>query len=260
VQDTSAGNDEVTWPDEPYADWFWQGFYLLWLGGLGVGLCWLAVRRTELATSAKVQMARHPAAVTISYAISAVLLGGWVMLVIVGLTSPLWWLLILAGPVGAASLLIYARLLGRLALVIFRETQTVETPAELPDPSAGPSTHLPQTCQTTATAETPPSASLPEEGYEVQETERTSLLPLLTAPAPNGHDGEADLPVASPQARPRKRKRVRIEPPPLPARPMLTGVYDFPWYAASLGPWLWLSFGLGVIGGLVRLLVLAKFW
>jgi hypothetical protein len=294
VQDTAAGNDEVTWPDEPYVDWFWQGFYLLWLGGLGVGLCWLAVRRTELATGDKVlaalaggwllfpisllsslsasspwialhwtallQMARHPAAVALSYAISAVLLGGWAILVVLGLASPLWWLLILAGPVGAACLLIYARLLGRLALVVFREPQTEETDAASPDPSAAPSTQVAQPYQSAAAAESPPSTSIPVEGYEVQEAERTSLLPLLATPAPNGHDGEADLPVAGPQARPRKRKRVRIEPPPLPARPMLAGVYNFPWYAASLGSWLWLSFGLGVIGGLVRLLVLAKFW
>jgi hypothetical protein len=31
VEDTSAGNDVVQWPDEPYKDWLWKPFYLAWL-------------------------------------------------------------------------------------------------------------------------------------------------------------------------------------------------------------------------------------
>src|SRR5713226_5802015 len=31
VVDTSAGNDAVSWPKEPYKDWLWKPLYLTWL-------------------------------------------------------------------------------------------------------------------------------------------------------------------------------------------------------------------------------------
>src|SRR5205823_10246025 len=37
LEQTAAGNDEVTWPDEPYVDWLWKAAYMLWLSSL-----WLA--------------------------------------------------------------------------------------------------------------------------------------------------------------------------------------------------------------------------
>src|SRR5204862_6537280 len=49
IDGTSSGYDEVTWPDEPYYDWAWKFFYLVWLVTLwGVPL--LFYSRYELHT------------------------------------------------------------------------------------------------------------------------------------------------------------------------------------------------------------------
>jgi hypothetical protein len=44
VQSTSAGNDEVVWPNEPMYDWLWEAVYMLWLIGLWLGPIVLALR------------------------------------------------------------------------------------------------------------------------------------------------------------------------------------------------------------------------
>ena len=44
VEQTSAGNDEVVWPNEPYYDWLWQAVYVLWLTALWLGPIVLALR------------------------------------------------------------------------------------------------------------------------------------------------------------------------------------------------------------------------
>lgn len=303
VENTAAGNDEVTWPDEPFLDWFWKVFYLVWLAGLGVGLIWWPVRRLQLANDelklpmqilAAVlgawllfpicllsslsansvwaivrwpvlrQLARNPGATAVFYGTSAALLAGGALLGAIGVIGSPWWLLIGVGPLLAAALLIHARLLGRLALVVERSTPPAEADEEsaqsAPEPAPAPAA---QTRLPSPAAEPEPTVSLPVDGYEVQDTERPSLLPLFAPRAQadaEERDRDPGLPVAGSLARSRRKPRERIEPPPLPRKPLLSGIYTFPWYVESFGAWLWLSLGLGVVGGLVRLLILAKFW
>jgi hypothetical protein len=44
VEQTSAGNDEIVWPDGPFYDWLWEAVYMLWLIGLWLGPIVLALR------------------------------------------------------------------------------------------------------------------------------------------------------------------------------------------------------------------------
>ena len=44
VEYTSAGNDEVVWPNEPFFDWLWEAVYMLWLVGLFLGPIALTLR------------------------------------------------------------------------------------------------------------------------------------------------------------------------------------------------------------------------
>src|SRR4051812_25826992 len=53
VDGTASGYDEVTWPDEPYYDWVWKLFYLVWLVALwGVPLMFYARYQFHTQTSA----------------------------------------------------------------------------------------------------------------------------------------------------------------------------------------------------------------
>jgi hypothetical protein len=44
VEQTSAGNDEVIWPNDPMYDWLWEAVYMLWLSALWLGPVVLAMR------------------------------------------------------------------------------------------------------------------------------------------------------------------------------------------------------------------------
>jgi hypothetical protein len=44
VEHTSAGNDEVVWPDGPFYDWLWEAVYMFWLTALWMGPIALAMR------------------------------------------------------------------------------------------------------------------------------------------------------------------------------------------------------------------------
>ncbi len=44
VEHTSAGNDEIIWPDGPFYDWLWEAVYMLWLVALWLGPIVLALR------------------------------------------------------------------------------------------------------------------------------------------------------------------------------------------------------------------------
>src|SRR5262245_44688218 len=34
VEQTAAGGRDIDWPDEPFHDWLWKAFYLLWLSAI----------------------------------------------------------------------------------------------------------------------------------------------------------------------------------------------------------------------------------
>jgi len=44
-------------------------------------------------------------------------------------------------------------------------------------------------------------------------------------------------------------------PPPPPRWPMVSGIFLFPWYPQTLGPWMGMSFGLGLTGFLLLVLL-----
>jgi hypothetical protein len=105
-------------------------------------------------------------------------------------------------------------------------------------------------------APAPGSAPVPLDGYE----------PIGLEPLPAGDPaGEAGTGSKTAQAKPlppvsRFEERLAQRPAerPPPVRPLLSGVYNFPWYPQCLGPWLWLCFGTLVWGALFQLWVL--FW
>ena len=88
-------------------------------------------------------------------------------------------------------------------------------------------------------------AELPDptlEGYGVAEPDGKPVTPIQ--------------PLGSPQvARYELELAVRRRPPSPPAKPLTTGVYNFPFYPDSMAPFAVLAVGFLIIGGLLRLLV-----
>jgi hypothetical protein len=158
MQDTAAGNDDVTWPDEPMQDWVVRGLYMfgmvaVWLApigvlrgvlrshavaddvtlvllGVGAILLWLMFPislLSSLSGSSRLfllrgavlrQLARVPGALFIFYFVSALLFAGWLALIYFSLIGRSWLVLTLAAIAGPVVLLIYARLLGRISWIL----------------------------------------------------------------------------------------------------------------------------------------------
>jgi hypothetical protein len=155
LTNTAAGNDEVLWPGEPIIDWLFKVWYLSWLlafwavpASLVLGLLQLPAPRWALcltallwlifpvsllsSLSAQSQMVvlrptiirlllKHFGATVSFYASSGLVVLGCAALGYAAVFGPSDWSLILvplAGGVGAIGCLIYARLLGRFALLI----------------------------------------------------------------------------------------------------------------------------------------------
>lgn len=175
------------------------------------------------------------------------------------------WLLPVAACVSSACLFIYARLLGRLAWLLnrveipqarpaaakpVRKTPRRPRGAEVSDPWAVPE---PMTFD--------PPVELPVDGYEVA----APGAPVLEEPRPEKKQRRVkgyalrseELPPTPAQSTTvgdhilqrhlAERSRASYVPP----RPLLTGVYTFPWYPASVIPWLALSLGFTVVSGLL---------
>jgi hypothetical protein len=157
LEGTAAGQDEVRWPDEPMVDWLWKPVYLFWLlafwmvpvwllvdglftQGVGIpamgfypillGVLWLLFpiglfssmsagnRLVVFRPAILGGLARHPLATLVVFGVTGVLVVGWGVLSYYALLSASWALLPLAAAAGAAVLLVYGRLLGRLAWLI----------------------------------------------------------------------------------------------------------------------------------------------
>jgi hypothetical protein len=151
VQGTAAGNDEVSWPDEPLFDWIGQAVHLLWLVAfwlvplglaqralravflpdapllrfllLAVPLLWLFFPislLSSLSAGARwvffnpgllPRLGGSFGSLLLLYLLSGLLLGGCAVVWYFALSGA-GALVLLAAPAGAAALLIYARLLG----------------------------------------------------------------------------------------------------------------------------------------------------
>ena len=90
----------------------------------------------------------------------------------------------------------------------------------------------------------PPPKEAPLDGY----------LPVgrdaEPAPGPPPEGGEA-TPKGERANRPARPLAPRQEPEP-PAHPFFQGVYTFPWYGTSVGPWLAVALGLLAVGGILQ--------
>ena len=92
----------------------------------------------------------------------------------------------------------------------------------------------------------PPKTEQPDaswESYGVAEADAERITPIQPLATPAVEKQELEL-------------AIRRRPPPPPARPLTTGVFNFPFYHQCLMPLVGLSFGFLAIGGLLRLLLM----
>jgi hypothetical protein len=203
-------------------------------------------------------------------------------------------LLPVGAALGAALLLIYARLLGRLAWLIHRlnpprpkpawtrkkvsEAKAVAAPAERRKRKKRKKPKPPRPTDGYGLAEDdePPAAPEPAPKRERRPWEDEPAQPYGLAdeeppsrpPAETPLDGYNAIGVEppspdDPKAPPEefhlspleKMLRERASPDPPPAWPLFSGVYLFPWYGTSLGYWLALALGFLLVGFGVRLVL-----
>jgi hypothetical protein len=306
VQDTAAGLDEVVWPGEPVGEWLVRGAVLVWLTMcwlaplgmflrvaapglfrddpvtvlLAVGvILWLFVPVAVLSSLSGgsrwvffrpkllVGLARVAPTTLGFYASTALLLAATLGLWYAALTRK-GLLIPVASAVGAASLLIYARLLGRVAWKLNRlrplrrRRSSAQTKEELPaagpvaveDPWAVPppkrkkrkppktSTEAPDVypLATEEAPAAPPPVEVPLDGYAPIDE---PLPPLPPPDLPEASNLEQRLAERTPQAK-------------APAHPLFSGVYTFPFYEKSAKAWLCLTLGGAFLGGVVSMLTL----
>jgi hypothetical protein len=307
VEGTAAGNDEVSWPDEPMLDWIVQAVHLLWLVAfwlvplgiaqrslkdvfipeaplllrflvLAVPMLWLFFPISLLSSltagarwvffNPKVfpALGRSLGPLLLVYALSALLLGGCAVLWYFTL-SRAGGLVLLAAPASAATMLIYARLLGWYAWQLSRRKpakrkrtlppldRRARKQVEAVDPWAAPDAET----RLKKKQPEPPAKPLPVEGY--------GLAAEMPPPLPDALTGEP-LPAATPTTKKKGKSSQKadrpaapvppVEPLPQPLRepgppPTLGSNFTFPWSASGLKAWFWLTGGALVMGGMMAL-------
>lgn len=321
VQDTAAGSDDVGWPDEPVLDWAWKFWYITWLlafwlipawwlikfgesrgnvrlpawgfDSLIIGLLCLIFPLTLLssmsATSKSVvfhpkllyRMAGRPGVLGAFYLSSGIVLGGSAALMLLGLTSSLGLFIPLAAMGAAAGILIYGRLVGRLAWH-FRESEPAkpkrkrrrnrpsgrtdavldpwsypeDEPEERTEPIPAPKAEISSAKRV--------SPLVDEKPYELTDELKTTPAPA-SIHLPEGYQFDATPPSPKPTLpQPEQSRRntgdnpesesteTEAEEPAPPAFPFMTGVYTFPWYRSTMFRWLWLCIGFVMIVMLYR--------
>lgn len=303
------------YPDEPLArffaitvPWLWLAFPVALLSSLSVGVVYAVVTPTVVWDLLRV----FPATVWF-YALSA--LGGWavVSLWIVALAANSVWLIALAAAAWATFVLIYSRLLGRVAWLTSRLKHTAkkkvpaakakprpqkakkasvvdpwavpETPEDVPpkpQPKAKAKKKGPEPVEGYAMSDEPPCRP-PEfklrkgspflDVKDVPNAAPPAAEPPLSprpglryfADEDDGLDYEvaADDSPATADTRPKmdiepsrvEMRLTRDEEEPVPALPMFSGVYTFPWYMTSLRAFLVLSLIWTMLGLCVEQLV-----
>jgi hypothetical protein len=314
VQDTAAGLDEVVWPNDPVAEWMgraallgWQ--MLVWLAPVGMVLRgtkpafvmeepWLVVLLfgvvlwllfpigvlSGLSSGSRWAFFRPKLLAGMARILPTTL--GFYLLTALVLTSGLapWYfaltgsglLVLVAGLVGAAAVLIYARLLGRLAWRLnhlkkyrpprFRpptlEKQTSRPRVIVEDPWGPPPESKPKRKKKKRREQTefapsedvyglatepepapPPTSELPLDGYKLADPAPSAppAAPDLGPELPSPTELEMRLAERTPQAKP-------------PAHPLFSGVWTFPWYETTLKAWIWLGLGGIAVGGIFKLM------
>jgi hypothetical protein len=318
VSNTAAGNDEVIWPGDPMQEWFLKGFYLIWVAGVwtvpavflmkALGLTadtfefYLAVAGVTafffpismlsamgslsalaiLRPAIIVQLLKKAPAMFVFYVMSGGLLALCVFLFYrAAFVNAAW--VVPAAVIGAASFLIYARLLGRIALLANRsapELPDQEEPEEKPVTSRKPKRKKKSRAVTDpwAIPDDPPPAPESEEpedplgpsrgtyAFAEEESradgpaaeETTDEAPAESyALAPVQESNRPKIAFETPEVSKREEElNTRREPPPIPAHPLVTGIYGFPLYNASLGAFFKLALGVTGMTLLLRGLIL----
>jgi hypothetical protein len=300
VEQTGEGNNEVVWPNDILLDWIWRGVplawvALVWLSPLGLALklmnpdvlskspelalllvglvLWLGFpigvlssmtsdsRWAAFRPSVCLRLSRHPGATLTFYAASAVVvavgLGVWIpALVWSSLFLPV------AAFVGAGAVLLYARLLGRLAWIIRgeerkkrpRSDKTRSTPddtalAPPPKPSRpARSKAVPEGAygfaeeeDVPASTATEPESSARKTGYDfAEEGEKEEEVPGAIRPA-------EDLLGKTRRRVEQAQERLAITKPP---RSFRSGVWGFPWYATNVQTLVTLA-ALAIVEGIL---------
>jgi hypothetical protein len=313
IESTATGFEDVSWPDEPYVDWLWKGVYVLWLAALwliplllvgtrigeqhvafwAAGLGWLLFPISLLSSmsassrwfvfspSLLPRLAQRFGSLLTFYLLTAPLLA------VVALA--IWWnnrtLGFLTIPIAAfavaTGLLIYARLFGRLALLV-RHTADRREPAPVRRP------RNPEPAQVRAASydpvrsgkrirqpsELPPVAAPDPDartGYNLRldDAPQVSGLPIghgwKVHEPPTSYDiadgpHHVDPPrgpipdrVIKPSEYEKELARTD-KSPDVPEHPWLNGTFSFPFPARNRGPLVWLTFGLCVFGVILKLM------
>jgi hypothetical protein len=305
VRDTAAGNEAVHWSRDPFTDMARDGMVVVAAAALALapaGLLtrwfsavWLPDQPGLLSLSLAVpalcmffppiflyllsvgpnegrwRPARPAQFLRLIPAVLTVYVASVILLALVGAA---WFLALQRGVVmfliaaggGAAVLLIYGRLLGRLAWLVNqlewkrqRPTPRVRKPrrrgkVQVTDPWADP-----------PEPEEPPPR-LPVEGYALAPE---GLLPEIEEPPPKWVleqpyevQTEATASIGTPDATVKPSAAAaferslyeRTDRDPPPRWPLISGVYTFPWYPTSLRAWLGLTIGNMALAGIFRVM------
>jgi hypothetical protein len=149
-----------------------------------------------------------------------------------------------AAGVGAAALLIYARLVGRLAWLMDLDDVTEEEPVPEPKPQSISVAAVHDTLEPASSPEPPSAAASADAGTYALLEGPTAVVETVT---------EA---VSEPEVGPEPVPPPAIEEPagpPPPRRLWVRGIYRYPWYRQSLKAWLVLSLGSLALIALLRL-------
>lgn len=317
IEATAAGNDEIIWPDEPYFDWLWKAVYLAWfitvwlvpllIAGhwlpsgqfvyFAVGLFWLIFPISMLSSmsassrwfvfSAHLlpRLVRHFGSLVAFYLLTAPVLA------LASAIVYFWWLtghflLLLAAALATAiGLLIYARFLGRLALIIRHgdEGDDSEAPARAERPRVAvqvqaaaydpvrtgkkrirqPS-ELPPTDAKDPDARTGYNLNLDDDGPSTGTPPGHGWV-VRDPPAPYAiADGPAHIapprgPMPDRVVKPSEyelklARSVEDKLPEFPEHPWFAGTWSFPFRRANVSILLTLALGYFVFGGLLTMM------
>jgi hypothetical protein len=332
VEHTAAGHDQVQWPDEPVADWLLRAVHLLWLvafwlvpTGLAVaalkpatlglppatcfivpaGFClWLFFPVTLLSSmSGPSKMAlfrpaliaalfKDPRALATFYGLTGLLLGGCAAIVAAAIDSGYLWAAPLAGAAVSTTILLYARLLGRLGWLAGRNASQPLNPPD--QKKEGPEPERPRKKKRKRPAAPPapetrdpwavpgeggkrkkkrpePPARLPVSGYGVaredapsepdQPYRRHEDYDIDWEPIPVKEEPKEENAPPAEEKAPQPLDHVELQwqesrkEPPAPERPLFSGVWTFPLYETSLAAW----FQLGLESSALLALIILMF-
>jgi hypothetical protein len=318
LEGTAAGNDKVELPEEPLLDWFWKPFYLAFLGivwcapgfpvawraggenpalrlTLLVLWCWLLFpigMLSSLSASSRWsplwiglfgRMAQRPKQVGQFYVLSLPVFGAMAVCFYMLTARPntaLGLILVLA-PLAAAAYLVYARLLGRIGLVLSFTKGREDLRPRRRRPKPHPAIVTPVVQEATAGPVQPsqlPGIMTPYDGeitgYDVSDSDRPPPLPAVVTRSrviPDDDDDGEMIRVVEPDPVPIERPLTLQQEQALkaprkdelelydhserivrePKRPFGAECFAFLVQPGPLQAWVRLSLGLLVLGALI---------